>query len=156
MTAERKSVNARKVFSVLAKILGILYLQQSRQRLRTSSLFWPENGSVSKIIFYKDYFLQMAWAGEHHSSHFYSIILLIVLLFIHETCTFIDYSTHIFVSSFFRPISSTVALIYYPSLQFISFFIISKIQSFFPPFLSSLLFLYFASHVHLLQAFHPL
>ena len=47
--------------------------------------FWPENGSVSKIIFLKDYFLQMVWAGEPHSSHFYSIILLIVLLFIHES-----------------------------------------------------------------------
>ena len=81
VTAERKSVNVRKVFSVLVKILDILYLQRSRQWLRTASLFWPENGSVSKIIFLKDYFLQMVWAGEPHSSHFYSIILLIVTLF---------------------------------------------------------------------------
>jgi len=124
VTAERKSVNARNVFSVLAKILGILYLQQSPQWLRTPSLFWPENGSVSKMIFLKDYFFQMVWAGEHHSSHFYSIILLIVLLFIHESCTFIDSSTHEFVSSFFRSISFTVALIYYSYFQFIPFFII--------------------------------
>ena len=81
VTAERKSVNARKVFSVLAKILGILYLQQSRQWLRTPSLFWRENGSVSKIIFLKDYFLQMVWAGEPHSSHFYSTIRSFFFLF---------------------------------------------------------------------------
>lgn len=126
VTAERKSVNVRKVFSVLVKILGILYLQRSRQWLRTASLFWPENGSVSKIIFLKDYFLQMVWAGEPHSSHFYSIILLIVILFIHESGMFIDSSTHKFVSSFLRSISFTVALIYYSCFQFISFFIISQ------------------------------
>ena len=56
VTAERKSVNVRKVFSVLVKILGILYLQRSRQWLRTASLFWPENGSVSKIIFFERLF----------------------------------------------------------------------------------------------------
>ena len=64
VAAERKSVNGRKVFSVLAKILGILYSQQSRQWLRTPSLFWQENGSVSKIILLKYYFLQMVGPGN--------------------------------------------------------------------------------------------
>lgn len=97
---------------------------------------------LSKIIFLKDYFFQMVWAGEHHSSHFYSIILLIVLLFIHESCTFIYSSTHEFVSSFFRSISFTVALIYYSCFQFIPFFIISQsiiVSSFSVLFTSSLL-----------------
>ena len=64
VTAERKSVNVRKVFSVLVKILGILYLQRSRQWLRTASLFWPENGSVSKIIFWK--IISFKWFGPEN------------------------------------------------------------------------------------------
>ena len=140
VTAERKSVNVRKVFSVLVKILGILYLQRSRQWLRTASLFWPENGSVSKIIFWKDYFLQMVWAGEPHSSPFYSNILLIVILFIHESGTFIDSSTHKFVSSFLRSIFFTVALIYYSCFQFLFLHNFTIIFSSFSVFFTSSLY----------------
>ena len=140
VTAERKSVNARKVFSVLAKILGILYLQHSRQWLRTPNLFWRENGSVSKIIFLKDYFLQMVWAGEPHSvisiqssdrSSFYSWVL-------HVHWFFYPQIRKLILSFHFLHCCSHLLFMF----QFIPFFIISQsitVSSFSVLFTSSLL-----------------
>ena len=126
MTAERKSVNARKVFFSFSEDIGYFVPPTESSMTQNTEPLLARKWSVSKIIFLKDYFLQMVWAGEPHSSHFYSVILLIVILFIHESGTFIDSSTHKFVSSFLRSISFTVALIYYSCFQFISFFIISQ------------------------------